>query len=63
MSKDQKERIVDKALKKFKRKVKDSGIMLEIFERGEFKKPSEKKREEKIRSLMRIRSITKINNK
>jgi ribosomal protein S21 len=62
-SKGEKEKLVDKALKKFKRKVKDSGIMLEIFARGEFRKPSAIKREDRIKSLMRARAITKINNK
>jgi len=62
-SKSEKEKLVDKALKKFKRRVKDSGIMLEIYARSEFKKPSAIKREDRIKSLMRVRAITKINNK
>jgi len=62
-SKSEKEKLVDKALKKFKRRVKDSGIMLEINARSEFKKPSAIKREDRIKSLMRVRAITKINNK
>jgi ribosomal protein S21 len=62
-SKDEKERLVDKALKKFKKKVKDSGIMLEIYARGEFRKPSAIKREQKIKSQLRAKAINKINNK
>lgn len=62
-SKNEKEKAVDKALKKFKRKVKDSGIMLEIYARGEFRKPSAIKKEQKIKSQLRARAINKINNK
>jgi len=62
-SKGEKEKLVDKALKKFKRKVKDSGIMLEIYARSEFKKPSAVKREQRIKSLLRAKAINKINNK
>ena len=62
-SKSEKEKLMDRGLKKFKRKVKDSGIMLEIFARSEFRKPSAVKRENKIKSQMRARAINKINNK
>jgi len=62
-TKDEKEKAVDKALKRFKKKVKDSGIMLEIYARGEFRKPSAIKREQKIKSQLRARAINKINNK
>jgi len=62
-SKSEKEKLMDKALKKFKRKVKDSGIMLEIFARSEFRKPSAVKRENSIKSRMRARAINKMNNK
>ncbi len=40
-------RALDKALKKFKRIIKDSGIMLELREREYFEKPSVKKRRKK----------------
>ena len=40
---------VEKALKIFKRKVKDSGIMFELKERSFYRKPSELKRERKIK--------------
>lgn len=63
MNKEDKDKVIDKALKKFKRKVKDSGIMLEIYERSEFKKKSAIKREEKIKSRMRAQAINRINNK
>ncbi len=62
-SRDEKDKAIDKALKKFKRKVKDSGIMLEIYARSEFRKPSAIKREQKIKSLLRAKAINKINNK
>ena len=62
-SRSEKEKTLDKALKKFKRRVKDSGIMLEIYARSEFKKPSAKKREKRVQSLIRMRAINKTNNK
>ena len=45
---------VESALKRFKRKVKDSGLMLEIQQREYYKKPSEIRREKK--ALGRLRS-------
>lgn len=53
---------VDKALKQFKRKVKDSGLMIEIRDRQYFTKPSILKREKNKRSLSRIRNINNNNN-
>ena len=45
---------VESALKRFKRKVKDSGLMLEIQQREYYHKPSEIRREKK--ALGRLRS-------
>jgi len=53
---------IDKALKQFKRKIKDSGLMLEIHSRQYFTKPSILKREKRKKSLARIRNITSKNN-
>ncbi len=39
---------IDRVLKKFKRKVKESGILKEVFERSYFIKPSVIKRQEKL---------------
>ena len=44
---------VELALKKFKRMVKESGIMLELKDRTYYKKPSAEKREKK--ALQKIR--------
>ena len=44
---------VEGALKKFKRKVKDSEMMLELKKRSFYKKPSELKREK--RNLAKLR--------
>jgi len=44
-----------KALRKFKRKVADSGILKEIKERQYYQKPSTKKREAKKRAVARLR--------
>ena len=46
---------VEFALKKFKRMVKDSGILVELKRRSYYKKPSEEKREKK--------NLTKLRNK
>ena len=50
---------IEKALSIFKRKVKDSKLMLELREREFYKKPSEKRKEKKARGKIR----TKIQNK
>jgi len=39
---------IDKILKKFKRKVKESGILKEVFERSYYVKPSAVKRQAKL---------------
>ncbi len=44
---------VDKALKIFKRKVKDSGLMLELRERSFYRKPSDILREKKKKAILR----------
>ena len=46
---------VEKALKIFKRKVKDSGVMFELKERSFFRKPSELKREKKNKTKLRAK--------
>ena len=46
---------VEKALKIFKRKVKDSGIMFELKERSFYKKPSAIKREQKNKAKLRAK--------
>ena len=46
---------IQKALKIFKRKVKDSGIMFELKERSFYKKPSELKREQKNKAKLRTK--------
>lgn len=42
---------IDRALKKFKRKFEKTGIIKELRERQAFKKPSQRKREVKIRAV------------
>ena len=44
---------IEKALKIFKRKVKDSGIMFELKERSFYKKPSAIKKEKKNKAKAR----------
>ena len=44
---------VDFALKKFKRMVKDSGMMLELKKKSYYEKPSKKRREKK--NLQKLR--------
>jgi len=46
---------VDKALKKFKKKIKKSNLMLEIFKNEFYTKPSAKKREKRLKALSRNR--------
>ncbi len=46
---------VEKALKIFKRKVKDSGIMFELKERSFYKKPSAIKREQRNKAKLRAK--------
>lgn len=44
---------IDKALKRFKKKIKKSNLMLEIFENEAYIKPSVKKRQKKLKALAR----------
>ena len=44
---------IDKALKKFKKAVKNSNIMMEIFERQQYDKPSKIKREKRMKAASR----------
>ena len=44
---------IDKALSIFKRKVKESGMMLELRERSFYKKPSADRREKKNKAKLR----------
>lgn len=44
---------IEKALRKFKRKLKNSNLMLEIFENETYKKPSAIKREKKQKAIIR----------
>lgn len=44
---------IDKALKRFKRKLKNSNLILEIFKNEFYVKPSTKKREKKLKAVMR----------
>ena len=50
---------IETALKILKRKMKDSGIMLEYQESLYFKKPSEEKKERRIRARLRERKRLK----
>ena len=50
---DVKNNNVEFALKKFKRKVKDSGLMLELKKRTYYEKPSVKQRERKNLAKLR----------
>jgi len=44
---------LESALSRFKKKVKDFGLMLELKEREAYKKPSAKKREKRNKSKIR----------
>ncbi len=52
---------IEKALSIFKRKVKDSKLMLELREREYYKKPPEVKREKAARGKIRTRIQSKNN--
>ena len=43
------------ALKKLKRKIKKSNILVELFEKSHFTKPSEKRRLKRLKSIARER--------
>jgi small subunit ribosomal protein S21 len=46
---------IDKALRRFKKTIKDSGMVLELFSRREFTKPSIVKRKQKKEARYRQR--------
>ena len=46
---------VDTALKIFKRKVKDSNLMVELRDKQYYKKPSAERREKKMKAISRER--------
>ena len=50
---------VDFALRKFKKKVKDSGLMKEIQERQFYVKPSLEKRRKRMKAKLRAQSRSK----
>ena len=49
---------VEYALRKLKKKVKDSGIMIELREREFYTKPSVKKREQRKRAKINNRKLS-----
>lgn len=53
---------IEKALRKFKRKVKDSGIMVEMKRRTFYEKPSDKRRQKRGLSLVRQKHRTQKDN-
>ncbi len=44
---------IDRALRRFKRKFERTGTLREIRERREYKKPSEKRREQLLKAIYR----------
>ena len=54
---------IEGAIKRFKRKVKDSRMMLELQERTYYKKPSELRREKKALGRLRAQKQTREGNK
>jgi small subunit ribosomal protein S21 len=46
---------IEGALKLFKKKVKDSNLMLELKEKAYYQKPSEKRRERKSKAKLRAK--------
>ena len=54
---------VEGAIKRFKRKVKDSRLLLDLQTRSHYKKPSELKREKRALSKLRARKQTSDSNK
>ena len=45
---------IDKALKKFKRKFEKTGVVRELRDRQKFTKPSIKKREMRMKAMMKV---------
>jgi|TARA_Y100000296_G_scaffold48257_1_gene55285 ribosomal protein S21 len=54
---------VEGAIKRFKRKVKDSRLMLDLQARSHYKKPSELRREKKALGKLRAQKQTREGNK
>ena len=54
---------IEGAIRRFKRKVKDSRMMLELQERSYYKKPSELKREKKALGRLRAQRQSRDANK
>ena len=50
---------IEGAIKRFKRKVKDSRMMLELQERSQYKKPSELRREKRALGKLRAQKQTR----
>mgnify|MGYP003675777972 CR=1 FL=1 len=50
-----KHKSIEKAISIFKRKVKDSGVLLELRERQEYTKPSAVNRKKRAQALARMR--------
>jgi len=50
---------IEHALRRLKKKVKDSGLMIELRERQFFTKPSVKKRLQRKRALVNNRNLSK----
>jgi small subunit ribosomal protein S21 len=53
---------IEKALREFKRKVKDSKLMLELSENSYYTKPSVKKRRQKLLAKLRFKQNTEKDN-
>ena len=54
---------IEGAIKRFKRKVKDSRLLLDLQNRSYYKKPSELKREKRALGRLRARKQTRDGNK
>jgi len=51
------------ALKKLKRMIKDDNLLVTVYEKSFFTKPSAKRRVEKAKSYARMKSVNRKNNK
>jgi small subunit ribosomal protein S21 len=50
---------INQALKRFKRKFRDTGVVKEIRKRKEFIKPSARKRKEKLKAIYKAEFLSK----
>tara|TARA_R100001443_G_C3353112_1_gene177278 strand:- start:797 stop:991 length:195 start_codon:yes stop_codon:yes gene_type:complete len=50
---------INQALKRFKRKFRDTGVVKEIRRRKEFIKPSAQKRKEKLKAIYKAKFLAK----